>query len=129
MELYAIGGNAMAALSWPRIAVGALAIAAGLAALGSLRQRDNIVLLSTPVQIRELPASPAASMRSLPSEVQLVLVSLCNGCAFADSDSPWNATDVVDARSPRRRLTRTEKWVGDGSSSMSTAVSPPSITR
>jgi hypothetical protein len=52
---------------------------------------------------------PVASMSLLPPEVRKALLSLCNPCSFADSNSPWNASDVIDGRLPRRRLTKTEK--------------------
>jgi hypothetical protein len=105
--------NAMAALSWPRIAVAALAIAAALGAFVGFRQHAKSTLPGKPLQIQEPAAPPAASLRYLPTEVQAVLVSLCNGCTFADSNDAWNATDVVvDDRLPRRRLIRTEKQDG-----------------
>ena len=63
----------------------------------------------TPPPRQEQLSPPVASMRYLPAEVQLALVSLCGGCTFADSNGAWNPTDVIDDRLPRRRLTRTEK--------------------
>ena len=44
-------------------------------------------------------------MSSLPVGVRSALVALCAPCQFADSNSPWNPTDVLDAR-PRRHLTK-----------------------
>lgn len=52
---------------------------------------------------------PLASMRGLPPEVREALVRLCNPCEFADSDAPWNATDVLVDGVPQRRLVKVEK--------------------
>ena len=48
-----------------------------------------------------------ASMSSLPVSIREALIGLCSPCEFADSDQPWNPTDVLDGR-PRRHLTKVE---------------------
>ena len=107
--------DGIAALSWTRIAAVALAAVAAITLFGSvyLRSSSKVPEQGIPLQPQLASAPPVASMRYLPTEVQLALVSLCGGCAFADSNGAWNATDVIDDRLPRRRLTRTEKR-GDG---------------
>jgi hypothetical protein len=53
-------------------------------------------------------AQPSASMSELPASVREALLGLCAPCEFADSDAPWNSTDVLNGR-PQRRLAKTEK--------------------
>jgi len=109
MELRGIRCKFITALSWPRIAIIALALVAVLAVLG-LGLRGHSVRPDPPPALQEPTVPPGASMEYLPTEVQAVLVSLCNGCSFADSNAAWNATDVImDDRLPRRRLTRAER--------------------
>lgn len=97
-------------LCWPRITITALALVAVLAVLGGLRLQGHSARPDPPTALQEPAAPPVASMRYLPTEVQAVLASLCDGCSFADSNAAWNATDVItDDRLPRRRLTRTER--------------------
>jgi hypothetical protein len=50
----------------------------------------------------------STSMSSLPAAVREALSGLCAPCEFADSDAPWNATDVLNGR-PQRRLVKTEE--------------------
>ena len=111
MERIAIVRNATASLSWSRITVIALVAAAAITilVLAYLRPSSSAPVQDPPLQHQAPSAAPVASMRYLPSEVQLALVSPCGGCTFADSNSAWNSTDVADDRLPRRRLTKTEK--------------------
>ena len=53
-------------------------------------------------------AQPSASMSSLPVAVRDALLALCAPCEFADSDAPWNPTDVLNGR-PQRRLIASEE--------------------
>ena len=110
MEQRSFRSEFLTTLNWSRITIIALALVAVLAMLGGLRLQGHSARTDPPTALQEPTAPPVASMRYLPTEVQAVLVSLCNGCSFADSNAAWNETDVImDDRLPRRRLTRTER--------------------
>ena len=51
-------------------------------------------------------------MSSLPLAVRDALRELCAPCEFADSDAPWNPTDVINGRPQRRLLMASETASG-----------------
>lgn len=81
-----------------------------LAAALRLERGDGMVAAKLPEPSTLLP--PVASMRYLPQDVQEMLVSLCGGCTFADSNARWNGTDVIEEGLPRRRLASIEMHEG-----------------
>lgn len=68
------------------------------------------LLVTSSVSIAEPKVS--ATMLALPSDIRIALQGLCRGCAFADSNAPWESTDVVTDSLPRRRFSRIEH-IGD----------------
>jgi hypothetical protein len=63
---------------------------------------------SAPVASKAVAPSNAASMASMPIDVQHALVSLCGGCTFADFNAPWNPGDEIADDTPQRHLTKVE---------------------
>ena len=98
-------------LSWLRICITALIILAVIAAwhMLSIRASHQAEPFEPAVRPATNTAPPVASMQYLPAEVREALVALCGGCTFADSNGPWNPTDLVDENLPQRRLTKTER--------------------
>lgn len=100
-----------AKFSWRRTAFIAVAfVALGLAAHAALMLRiQGPATLPSTAKVTAPRPPPAASISFLPAEVQKALTSLCSPCIFADSNAPWNATDVMGDGLPQRRLVTTEK--------------------
>ena len=104
-----------AKFSWRRTAI----IAVALIVLSVVAYAASMLRLRGPaeppaaVKATSPKSPPAASISFLPPKVQRALTSLCSPCAFADSNAPWNATDVVGDGLPQRRLVKTEKRGSD----------------
>ena len=101
--------------SWRRTAIVAVAlvvVAIAGYAISMLRLPGNAALPASVEALSPKP-TPVASISFLPSDVRQALAALCSPCSFADSGAPWNATDVIDDRLPRRRLVKTEKHGAD----------------
>jgi hypothetical protein len=106
--------NETAKFSWRRIAIIAIAIAIAVVAIAAYAA-SMLRLQAPPAPAEPAPpkATPVASLSFLPPEVRQELIALCSPCSFADSVSPWNATDVIDDGLPQRRLAKTEKRGSD----------------
>ena len=104
-----------AKFSWRRsatIAVALIVFGVAAYAVSMLRLRGPAVPPAT-VEANSPKPPPVASISVLPPEVGRALTSLCSPCVFANSDGPWNATDVVGDGLPQRRLVKTEKRGSD----------------
>ena len=100
-----------AKFSWRRtaiIAVALVVLSIAAYAISMLRVQGH-AQPTAPVEATSPKPPPVASTSFLPPEIRRALTSLCSPCVFADSDAPWNATDVVGDGLPRRRLVKTEK--------------------
>jgi len=110
--------NQIASLKWWRISLWAFAAIAVISIVGGIYlHRLGTSADQSPHPLnQETLDPPVASTRYLPTEIQLALASLCNGCDFADSNGLWSSTDVItDETLPRRRVTKTQmqgdNWV------------------
>jgi hypothetical protein len=75
-------------------------------ALGMMKKIIALCLFVVSTVSAAEPSAPV-SLSELPPDIRRALQDICGGCIFANSDAPWNPSDVMN-NLPQRRLVSIE---------------------